>query len=821
MSRLAFCKIFVLLFSGVFLLSTSLQAHWIQSHEKMTEISIEVLGSKGENQKKISDKLKENIPIYNKSGIEYLFMGVVDADMRVNGIYKIDKHCKNYEKEVCPIDKEDRSNCCNDNDIVENDMSDWVVGDHKYFYETKLGGYYHQLEDVEKRVRQNINDPYTVELLAALNGNTLDEKIENLINICKISNSSKMAEHFYKKAQYEWKVEHYKDAFYNLGIAVHLVQDATVPHHSRHILEGDGNGEVDYEKNISDFIKISDKSLFVENFNFTLSDASELVVSNASKSSKFESNYNDFEGTNGIRLAVISVSDLINSFFYSVGYVKSSLDVAMVIDSSGSMTSSDRMNLRKAAAKIFVHNASDEDKIAIIDFDSSARVWWPIQKITENREGILSAIDKIDSSGGTNLGAGLLAGYNELKKSTEPNKKAAIFMTDGQGSYSNQAQLYLNDLDTPDDDWPVYTIGLGSGVNRTILQNIADSTGGIYFALSDPNQLQNVYFEIANLIREDSQPLLNEIRVMFVGETYCTMAEVPTHQESITFLVTWPGSDVSTSLTSPSGRVITSDTQDADVYHAKGLTYELFRIANPETGNWAINVHGVDLDPAGEEVRVNVSSVGPTQPADTTPPVISISNPLNGKTYFDQLPVDFSFMVADPESAITSQSALLNGKPINSKESHILNQLGKNTLTVTATNEANLTSEETVAFYVNHFSWIAPIRYTEGSSIETATYLAKANSTLPIKFAIFDEYNDFVDNSTAKVLVDGTTAEFVYGNTDTDIRIDQVEGEEPKYIVNLHTNFNKWDYQMEVDGEYWIKIYFNDILAAKTKIKLR
>ena len=498
------------------------------------------------------------------------------------------------------------------------------------------------------------------------------------------------------------------------------------------------------------------------------------------------------------------------------------IDATLIIDSSGSMRTSDRQNLRKAAAKIFVHNADDDDQIAIIDFDSYTRVNWSLQPLTANRDGILSAIGRIDSSGGTNLGAGLLAGYNQLKASTKPYKKAAIFMTDGQGAYNNQAELYLNDKNDPDDDWPVYTIGLGSGVNQTILQNIADTTGGIYFALNDPNQLQNVYFEIANLIREDGQPLLNTITIMFIGGTYCTLVDVPTHQESVTFLITWPGSEVSAGLMSPSGREITSDTIESDVYHAKGLTYELYRITNPEAGNWSINLYGVDLAPAGEEVRISASSVGPTAPTDSTPPVISISNPINGKTYFDQLPTCFHFIVEDPESAIVSQSALLNGIPINDNDCIILAQLGENVLNVTATNEANLTSEETVTFYVNYFSWLPPIKYQKGSSTETATYNARVNSTLPIKFAVFDEYNDFVVNPAAvKVVVEGTKAEFVYGASDTDIRINQEYGEDPNYIVNLHTNFNKWDYQMEEDGEYWIDVYFDNVLAAKTRIKLR
>ena len=281
---------------------------------------------------------------------------------------------------------------------------------------------------------------------------------------------------------------------------------------------------------------------------------------------------------------------------------------------------------------------------------------------------------------------------------------------------------------------------------------------------------------------------------MLTGDFYELLVNVPFYQQMVTFLISWPGSDVSTTLVTPSGRQITPDTIDTDVYHAKGLTYELYRINNPEHGEWAVGLTGVDLSPGGEEVSVSASSVGSAAPVDTTPPIISISNPVNGKTYFDQLPTNFNFMIEDPESAIVSQSALLNGVPINNNDSILLAQLGENTLTITATNEANLTRELSIIFYVNHFTWLPPIKYEKGSATQTLTYIAQANSTLPIKFAIFNADDSFIADTSVKVIVEGTTAQFLNGEGDTNIRINQEEGEDPLYIVNLHTNFNKCDY---------------------------
>ena len=509
--------------------------------------------------------------------------------------------------------------------------------------------------------------------------------------------------------------------------------------------------------------------------------------------------------------------------FQSDFVFSNNIDIALIIDSSGSMAWNDPKNLRKEAARIFIDTAQNDDQIAIVDFDHSSQIHWSLQPLTENRDCIdciKSKLDLIDSSGGTSLSAGLLEGYNQLDSSTQPYKKAAVFLTDGMGSYNNEAELYKNDDEGNDNDcWPIYTIGLGYNTDSALLQKIADTTGGEYFALTDPNQLQNVYFEIAAQI-SGGNVLASESSVMSTGDTFSASVAIPAGQQSATFLTTWPGSDVNTTLTAPNGTEITPATSDSNIYYAKGLTYELYRATNPEAGDWIINLYGADLAPQGETVNISVSSVGPPVPEDTTPPVITISSPIDGKVYFDQMSISFSFAIEDPETAVTSQTALLNGSPINNNDNILLTQLGKNVLTITATNEANLTSELSITFYVNHFSWLPPIKYEKGSSTETLTSVIQANSTLPLKFAIFDADSSFVEDPTVKVVVEGTTAQFTHGEGDTNIRINQEEGEEPLYIVNIHTNFNKCDYGLEAGNEYNLTIYFNNVLAASTKLRI-
>jgi VCBS repeat-containing protein len=84
---------------------------------------------------------------------------------------------------------------------------------------------------------------------------------------------------------------------------------------------------------------------------------------------------------------------------------------------------------------------------------------------------------------------------------------------------------------------------------------------------------------------------------------------------SVAFRTGWPGSDVEMTLTSPSGRVVERTSDDADVAHVRGPTYESYQVDNPEPGEWTVTLYGADVDPDGEPVELDVTQLE----ADGTP----------------------------------------------------------------------------------------------------------------------------------------------------------------------------------------------------------
>ena len=89
------------------------------------------------------------------------------------------------------------------------------------------------------------------------------------------------------------------------------------------------------------------------------------------------------------------------------------VDVALIIDSSGSMGQNDAQGRRKEAAKAFIDAMQDDDQISVIDFDDSIKVSWSLQRVGSDQSWPRAAVDTIDSSGNTNILGALQTGLNQ------------------------------------------------------------------------------------------------------------------------------------------------------------------------------------------------------------------------------------------------------------------------------------------------------------------------------------------------------------------------------------------------------------------------
>lgn len=100
--------------------------------------------------------------------------------------------------------------------------------------------------------------------------------------------------------------------------------------------------------------------------------------------------------------------------------------------------------------------------------------------------------------------------------------------------------------------------------------------------------------------------------------------------KTLSVAVAWPGSDVVSTLISPSGVQYTRDVPNGSD-HFVGATSEGYVIDDPESGEWTLSSYGADVAPTGEPVTVTVTDEAPLNQLPTA--AFTVSS-LNGQYAF-------------------------------------------------------------------------------------------------------------------------------------------------------------------------------------------
>jgi len=177
--------------------------------------------------------------------------------------------------------------------------------------------------------------------------------------------------------------------------------------------------------------------------------------------------------------------------------------LVLVLDRSGSM-SGHKIEICKSAAIATAELLSRRDYIAVVAFDSAARWIVPITRAS-SQSTIASQIATINSGGGTNIRPGMLAGYEALR-SVRAKVKHMIVLSDGQttgaGYPALAAQMRAESI-------TISTVGIGAGADLPLLQSIAVSGGGQFYATVDASAIPRIFtrdaqVHMGRLIREEA-----------------------------------------------------------------------------------------------------------------------------------------------------------------------------------------------------------------------------------------------------------------------------------------------------------------------------
>lgn len=292
------------------------------------------------------------------------------------------------------------------------------------------------------------------------------------------------------------------------------------------------------------------------------------------------------------------------------------VDIALVIDSSGSMAWNDPINMRLDAAKLFIDLADPEDQIAIIDFAGSATIQQSLIKVGGNIQALKGAVNRIGASGGTNIGGGLRAGYNELDgvAAKPEHNKAALLLTDGEHGSGTHPSLVVPDYTAK--GWPIHSIGFTTEAEPQLLKDISANTGGRYYHSPSDEDLQGIFIEIYNAVRglfvvETTRGTINQ------DDTIERPLNIDPSILYFNLVLNWGGSDLDLDLFYPDGGQVVKNTasltgtDDPDITYISEATYEMYKVQNPQQGDWKYAITGVDVPQPDYDYTISLS-------ADTT-----------------------------------------------------------------------------------------------------------------------------------------------------------------------------------------------------------
>jgi Ca-activated chloride channel homolog len=204
--------------------------------------------------------------------------------------------------------------------------------------------------------------------------------------------------------------------------------------------------------------------------------------------------------------------------------------VLLTIDTSASMTATDvpptRLEAAKSASSSFLDLLPDRFRVGLVSFSSIVSV---LEEPSDDREGVRSALDRLEGDVGTALGDAIvesvaLAPDPEEQEDLSGGKPlfAILLLSDGANSVGREPLDVIDEA--KEVGVPIHTIAFGTpqgtveitndfGVTETFrvppdpttLRQVAEETGGRFFEAPTEADLEAVYEEIGSQVSYEDE----------------------------------------------------------------------------------------------------------------------------------------------------------------------------------------------------------------------------------------------------------------------------------------------------------------------------
>ncbi|MBN9685594.1 MULTISPECIES: vWA domain-containing protein [unclassified Corallococcus] len=171
--------------------------------------------------------------------------------------------------------------------------------------------------------------------------------------------------------------------------------------------------------------------------------------------------------------------------------------LVFLVDTSGSMASSDKLPLAIESIKVAVKNLNENDTVALVTYAGSTRDVLPPTPATDVKK-IHAALDTLVAGGGTAMGSGMEAAYKHaVKKAAGGVVSRVVVLTDGDaniGPNLSPKQMLSSIEKYVAEGVTLTTVGFGMGnYHDSLMEQLADKGNGNSFYVDSMKEARKVF----------------------------------------------------------------------------------------------------------------------------------------------------------------------------------------------------------------------------------------------------------------------------------------------------------------------------------------
>ena len=181
-------------------------------------------------------------------------------------------------------------------------------------------------------------------------------------------------------------------------------------------------------------------------------------------------------------------------------------DLVVLLDTSGSMGGAPLRQARQVTEAL-IKSLGEQDQLQVIEFSMRPRAWktTPVRATEANKAEALAWVASLRAGGGTEMKTGILKALSTLRGEAQ---RQVVLVTDGLIGFEQEiVGAVMKRLPR---GCRVHSVGIGSGVNRSLLTPVARAGGGIEVIVGINDEADTA---AAALVRATGAPQVVDLQV--------------------------------------------------------------------------------------------------------------------------------------------------------------------------------------------------------------------------------------------------------------------------------------------------------------------